>query len=73
MFAVHIVYSGTQLALTITDTVTQQKFTANFTVNISHHGRSQHRLRRLHRRNQLENRHAANRDLDVLVKLTPAR
>ena len=33
-FAVHIVYNGTQLALTITDTATQKKFTKNFTVNI---------------------------------------
>jgi len=33
-FAVHIVYNGTQLALTITDTVTQKQFTKNFNVNI---------------------------------------
>ena len=33
-FVVHIVYNGTQLALTITDTVTQKKFTKNFNVNI---------------------------------------
>jgi stage V sporulation protein SpoVS len=33
-FAVHIVYNGTQLALTITDTVTQKKFAKNFNVDI---------------------------------------
>ena len=33
-FAVHIVYSASQLALTITDTVTQASFTKNFNVNI---------------------------------------